>query len=131
MERSLYGRIMVTRKRNFRGRTHGKQMAVPGESALPGQLLNMAQWYECLPLFVFFSSFLFLRFLVYVLFFFLFVCFLHFYCSHISWFLLLPLMFLSLSFVLSNPVLKFTYEDRGINLSNTSQFIRSTDHLLL
>lgn len=61
MEQSLYGRIMVTRKRNFRGRTHGKQMAVPGESALPGQLLNMAQWYECLPLFVFFSSFLFLR----------------------------------------------------------------------
>ena len=119
MERSLYGRIMVTRKRNFRGRTHGKQMAVPGESALPGQLLNMAQWYECLPLFV----------LCFV--FFLFVCFLHFYCSHISWFLLLPLMFLSLSFVLSNPVLKFTYEDRGINLSNTSQFIRSTDHLLL
>ena len=55
---------MVTRKRNFRGRTHGKQMAVPGESALPGQLLNMAQWYECLPLFVFFSSFLFLRFFV-------------------------------------------------------------------
>ena len=70
MERSLYGRIMVTRKRNFRGRTHGKQMAVPGESALPGQLLNMAQWYECLPLFVFFSSFLFLRFLFCVLFFF-------------------------------------------------------------
>ena len=64
MEQSLYRRIMVTRKRNFRGRTHGKQMAVPGESALPGQLLNMAQWYECLPLFVFFSSFLFLRFFV-------------------------------------------------------------------
>ena len=31
----------MTRKRNFRG-THGKHMAVLGESALPGQLLNMA-----------------------------------------------------------------------------------------
>lgn len=62
---------------------------------------------------------------------FCFVLFLQFYRSDVFWFLSLPLMFLSLSFVLSNLVLKLSYEDRGINLSNTTQFIRATGHLLL
>ena len=52
---------------------------------------------------------------------FCFVLFLQFYSSDVFWFLSPPLMFLSLSFVLSNLVLKLSYEDRGINHNSVHQ----------